>query len=118
MPLTPPVFIRGDDLLIFASIADAESWLEPVDVSPDDSAFDAEGRALHVRVRGEVKRSWTGIDQRGARVEVVVAEENPMHVDELRTELLRWLTAVEGSPPPSGELHDLVQLARKYVLRR
>lgn len=105
-----------DDLLIFETLAHAESWIEPVDVSPDDRAWDAEGRALSVRVRGEIKRGWIAIDQHKARVEIVATEDDPTHAEELRTELVAWLGQVEGSTP-TGTLAELVQRARRYAVR-
>lgn len=116
MPITPPVFVRSDDLYIFDTVADAESWLEPVDVEPDKHGYDAEGRALLVRVVGKVKKGWLGIDQSGARVEVSLAEESPTHAEELRGELVRWLTAIDGAVPAGG-LAELVERARRHVVR-
>ncbi len=122
MPITPPVFVRTDDFPIYGSVADAQLDIEPVDVSPEDRAYDAEGRALAIRVRGEVKKHWFVrdrlgvIDQSGARVEITLAEEDPTHGEELRAELVGWLTQVEDAPA-DGTLAELVERARKYVHR-
>ncbi len=117
MPITPPIFVRADDLYVFDTVALAESWLEPVDVEPDERAYDAEGRALLVRVVGQVKKGRIWIDQSGARVEITLAEEIPMHAEELRGELVRWLTAVDGAAPLGG-LADLVERGRRYAVGR
>jgi hypothetical protein len=116
MPIAPPIFVRGDDLYVFDAVADAEAWLEPVDVQPGERGYDAEGRALVVRVVGKVKKGWFGIDQGSARVEIALAEESPTHAEELRGELVRWLTAVDGSAPAGG-LVELVERARRHAVR-
>lgn len=116
MPITPPIFIRADELLVFDSVAQAESCLEPVDVQPDERGYDAEGRALFVRVVGEVKHRWIWIDQSGARVEIVLAEDTPAHAEELRSVLASWLSELEGAPV-TASLAELVERGRKYVYR-
>jgi len=117
MPITPPIFVRSDDLYIFTSVAEAESYLEPVDVEPDEQGYDSEGRLLRVVVRGEVKRSGISIDQSRARVELVLAEEVPTHAEELRAVLGDWLARAEQvTVSPGDSLSDLVKRARKYAL--
>lgn len=117
MPITPPIFVRADDLYVFDTVEDAESSLEPVDVDPAVRGFDAEGRALSVRAIGEVKKHWIMIDQSRARVVITPAEEIATHVEELRAELVRWLTAVEGAVPTDG-LAELVLRAHRHVVGR
>ncbi len=113
MPITPPIFIRSDDLLSFSSVEEAASYIEPVDVEPTDKGYDAEGRLLRVLVRGEVKSGPFGIDQRGARVEILQAEETPGHAEELRVLLADWLGRVRPAPDlPSANLSELVARVR------
>jgi len=62
LPLTRPARTRGrgfarhrrslDELYVFRSKEEAESFMEPVDVEPDERGYDSEGRLLHVVVRG------------------------------------------------------------------
>ena len=47
-----PIFIRADELYVFRSKEEAESFMEPVDVEPDERGYDSEVRLLHVVVRG------------------------------------------------------------------
>jgi hypothetical protein len=116
VPITPPIFVHGDDLLTFESVEEAESYLEPVDVHPDEQGYDSEGRLLEVVVRGEVRRGWISIDQSHARVELVPAEEVPSHAEELRAVLGDWLARVEREViPPTASLPDLVERARKHA---
>lgn len=116
MPITPPIFVRGDDLLTFTSVEEAESYLEPVDVEPDELGYDSEGRLLRVIVHGEVRRTGITIDQSRARVELVLAEEIPGHAEELRTVLGDWLARAERLPvSATAGLPDLVERARKLA---
>jgi hypothetical protein len=117
MPITPPIFICADDLYAFRSVEAAESYLEPVDVDPGERGFDSEGRLLNVLVRGEVKQGWLGIDQRQARVEIVLAEPNPTHAEELRARLGAWLGLVDRMPELAmARLSDLVARAKRHVI--
>src|SRR6266446_8794504 len=52
MSITTPIFIRADALYVFRSKEEAESFMEPVDVEPDERGYDSEVRLLHVVVRG------------------------------------------------------------------
>ena len=109
MPIVPPVFIRGDDLYIFASVADAESYLEPPDVEPDERGYDSEGRLLRVVVR----RRGMGVNP---WVELVLAEEAPSHAEELRAVLGDWLARAERvAVSPTASLPDLVERAGKHA---
>ncbi|HEX9049461.1 MAG TPA: hypothetical protein VF841_02910 [Anaeromyxobacter sp.] len=115
MAITPPIFVLADELLVFDTVTAAESFLEPVDVEPGERGFDSEGRALLVRVVGEVAKGRFSVNQSRARVEIVLAEEAPTHAHELHDVLVRWLTAVEGAAP-SDALAELV--ARAHTLGR
>jgi hypothetical protein len=116
MPITPPIFVRSDDFLVFPSVEAAESFLEPVDVEPTDRGYDSEGRLIRVGVRGEVRRGGIGIDQSGARVELSLAEDAPGHADELRAALVTWLEQVEpGTNLASDNLAALVARANRHA---
>jgi hypothetical protein len=116
MPITPPIFVHTDDLLVFPSVEAAESYLEPVDVEPTDRGYDSEGRLLRVGVRGEVRRGAIGVDQSSARVELCLAEDTPGHVDELRAALVTWLEQVEpGTIIASESLAALVARANRHA---
>lgn len=116
MPMTPPIFVRSDGLLVFPSVEAAESFLEPADVEPTDRGYDSEGRLLRVGVRGQVRRGGIGLDQSGARVELRLAEETPGHADELRAALATWLEQVEpGTNIASEDLAALVARAKRHA---
>jgi hypothetical protein len=42
VPITPPLFLWVPDWMIFLSVAEAESWIEPPDVD-EFLAYDATG---------------------------------------------------------------------------
>ena len=114
MLITPPIFIRADELYVFRSKEEAESLMEPVDMEPDERGYDSEGRLLHVVVRGEVKYGRVGgIDQRGARVELVLAEEIPHHREEFRALLAKWLAVADAVEEglAAATLEELVERA-------
>ncbi len=116
MAITPPIFVCTDDVYVFRDKDEAESFLEPVDVKPDDKGYDAEGRLLHVLVRGEVKRGRWSIDQSNARVELVLAEDQPTHREDLRARLAEWLRGVGDVKPGAAEatLEELVVRAVQH----
>jgi hypothetical protein len=117
--VTPPIFVRADDLHIFDSVEEAESWMEPVDVEPGEVAYDAEGRLFHVVVRGVVKESGFSIDQSGARVELVRVEAQPGHAEDLRRVLVEWLGRVEqGADLNGASLAAMVERARSWNARQ
>ncbi len=92
--------------------------LEPVDVEPGEVACDAEGRLLRVVVRGEVRRTGPFIDQSGARVELVLVEDQPEHAEDLRRVLLDWLGLAEpGVDLSTANLAALVERARSWKAR-
>lgn len=117
MPIKPPIFVCSDDVYAFASKEEAESFLEPVDVAPDERGYDAEGRLLRVGVRGEVKRGRGYVDQSGARVELVLAEEQPGHREELRSRLAEWLRRAGQDSPAlaTASLEQLVERAASHA---
>lgn len=112
MPMKPPLFVCSDDVYAFASKEEAESFLEPVDVEPDERGYDAEGRLIRVVARGEVRQGRGWVDQSRARVELVLAEEEPSHREELRTQLAEWLRRA-GQDSPTLETASLEQLVER-----
>jgi hypothetical protein len=123
VPIVPPIFVRGDDLYIFRSVAHAESFIEPVDVDPSERAFDSQGRLLRVSVAGEVRRrtgliGWESIDQSHARTVTDLAEKHPNHAEELRRILVDWLRSAGELPPDCdcGTLPGLVERVAKHAV--
>lgn len=90
VPIVPPIFVHGDDLHVFASRSEAESWLE--DCEPEDRAFDSEGRLLRISGR----KSWSAgnlVTRKYGGVTVTLAEDAPTHQEELRRLIADWLPA-------------------------
>jgi hypothetical protein len=119
MPITPPIFVQSDDLHAFNSVAEAEAYLEPADVRPDDRAYDSQGRLLRVKVRGEGRSGAVAVEEGDARVVLERVEEGPGHAGELRTLLVGWLARVEPAPELAGaSLPDLVERAWRRTARQ
>lgn len=119
MPITPPIFVLSDELHAFNSMAEAEAWLEPVDVRPDDRGYDSQGRLLRVVVRGEGRSGAIAAEEGDARVVLEPAEAGPGHADELRALLVAWLGRVEPSPDlAAAGLPDLIERAWRRTARR
>ncbi|HEV8044371.1 MAG TPA: hypothetical protein VGP38_04265, partial [Rubrobacter sp.] len=79
----PVVIVEGWDVSLFESVAEAESYLEPVDVSDGVYfGFGAEGRLSR-------------IETDGVRVRIRTAEKEPIHVEELEDLLRGFLERVE-----------------------
>ena len=104
--VAPPIFIIGDtDVIMFASVRQAERDLEPIDVrSGGFVAYDSLGRLLRL----EASR-W--------RVTITLAESEPSHVSELENALRAYLKALND---PVGEdakceLPFLVDACRKFM---
>jgi hypothetical protein len=94
--MKPPITIDDHgDISIFEAVEDAESYVEPIDVTSGDLvAYDSEGRLL----RGQVVKR--GFLRRGVRLEP--AEIEPFHAATLREVLIGFLVKL-------GEPRDLLE---------
>ena len=105
-PSGPLIVAAGTDLLVFATPADAEGYLEAIDVEQGEyeAAWDGTGRRVALRVRAEPYRALFGL-LRG-RAERVTAREVGPEPDEagLRERIARFL-ASRGVPPPAPGAH-------------
>ena len=98
----PPIIAdnRGD-LCVFETVAQAESYMEPVDVRNGEYVvFDSEGRLLVPVVASNGNRERTVLKS---------AESVPAHEKALRDALVRFL-AKTRSASPSPEKMSLAQL--------
>ena len=100
-----PIFVDySGDLNLFKTIEAAEGYVEAYDIAAC-KAYDSEGRLLSIAPAPKFS----------FRRDVVLkpAEELPTHGDQLRTTLIRWLTAVGESPDALEPmaLSDLVAVA-------
>jgi hypothetical protein len=102
--IIPPIFIVEDeDVIILASIAKAQSWIEPIDVQLGGfEMYDSVGRLLKI----ETFR-WRGN-------KITSLEEQPTHQKELEHALRRYLKAsnVPQAHDPSCDLPCLVEACR------
>ncbi|MBC7810421.1 MAG: hypothetical protein H7175_04705, partial [Burkholderiales bacterium] len=81
--MKPPIFIyEPGTLMVFASLDDALSYIEPVDVYENlYVAYDSEGRLLHLSARDKTFRYPI----------TVTPEDVPTHQDDLRNLLVPFL---------------------------
>lgn len=112
--ILPPVFLWDpDDLAVLPSLAEASSWLEPIDAADGRTrAWDSTGLPLAVRVEGRITgRRW--IDQTGARTVITAGTPGAEHVEAFRSALVTFLTEIgrEIGDPARWTLQDLVQEA-------
>lgn len=109
MTPTPPIFVVEDiDIGIFDSLEDAQRFLEPWSIKARaGKIYDAEGRLI------EAKADNT-------RVTLFLAEDMPLHADELTSFLRRFLQVI-GEPVGSDlncDLRALVEACRGRLIRR
>jgi hypothetical protein len=119
--ILPPVFLWDpNDLAVFPSLAEAASWLEPIDAADGRTrAWDSTGLPLAVRVEDRITgRRW--IDQTGARTVITAGTPGAEHVEAFRSALVMYLTEVgrQIADPPEWTLQDLVQEAVYTPLAR
>lgn len=90
--ITPPLFIHeGGDLMIFETIDDAVRYIEPVDVIEGVYVgYDSQGMLLKFKAQSQ------RYDQ---PIEIVSAETEPTHQEELRDVLITYLRALGISEP-------------------
>lgn len=104
MNLIEPPIIVGEywDVTLFVSVAEAESYLEPWDVTDETfRCYDAEGRLLE-------------IEPDGSGVRIRAAEESPGHAGELEDLLRGFLERVGESVDPGCDLSCLVAACDRH----
>jgi len=105
--MKPPIFVyENGDLTIFASVEDAETGLEPIDVENDIyTAYDSEGRLLQ-------------LIPTSPRITMKDGEKEPTHAEELRVILFEFLLYVglSGDWLKGASLQELVAKASEYKL--
>lgn len=98
-PDTPLFVWESGDLRAFASVADAEAALEPTDVKDGIyRGFDAAGRLLRLGATVRRQRLLGLLTVKRERVEVSLAEDEPLHRAELDEVLVRFLRATGADP--------------------
>lgn len=103
-----PIFvIEGEDVIIFNSLEDVQSQLEPIDVRNNIFiSYDAEGKLVKIETDGRY-------------INVKLVEEEPMHVAELEALLRNYLIAMKEPEAEEAtcDLQCLVQLSLKYACK-
>jgi hypothetical protein len=104
------VLAAGGDLRIFSTIAEAERYMEPVDVTNGEYVcYDSEGRLLAVRVDPRERVSRTVVSNRYG-VTVSAGQDEPRHANELRSALLAFLAKVRHEEARSNEHRSIEEL--------
>lgn len=99
---SPIIVAEGRDVALFVSVAEAESYLEPIDAADGIyRGYDAEGRLLKV-------------EPDGSGVRVRAAEGSPGHVGELGDLLRGFLERVGEPVDPGCDLWGLVAACDEY----
>jgi|CXWL01.1.fsa_nt_gi hypothetical protein len=112
--MKPPIIIsENGSLIFFRSLAEAERYLEPIDVRNQEYvAYDSEGRRLDLRVEKEVFAIGLLRLRQIARERVRIdqAQEDSAHPEELKNILQDILKKIGISPDwlHSATLQDLV----------
>jgi hypothetical protein len=90
--IAPVIIDDHGDLDFFASVEDAELYLEPWAVEEGFTAYDSEGRLLELRVEGRESPDLFGlIRSKVDHVRIEAVEDEPHHAPQLRASLLTFL---------------------------
>ena len=109
--MKPPIIINENgSLSFFKSVADAERYLEPIDVRNQEYvAYDSDGCRLELRVEEEVVAGLLGLGKtRRERVCIIQAEEVPAHAEELKNILRASLQEIGSSQESLHSLQEFV----------
>ena len=99
----------------FASVEDAERYLEPWAAEQRLTAYDSEGRLLEIGVERGESSFFFGLSKGMVDYVVLVAvEDEPDHAPQLRATILSLLERTGCSPANSGKL-PLRELVRRGV---
>ena len=114
--ISAPVIVDDNgDLDFFASIEDAELYLEPWAVEEEFTAYDSEGRLLKLKVERRESPILFGLWKTSVDDVVIEAvEDQPNHAPQLRATLLTFLERTGISLENSDEL-PLRELVRRGI---
>ena len=110
MIIAPVIVDDNGDVDFFASVEDAELYLEPWAAEVGFTAYDSEGRLLDIRVEGRDSPSFFGlIRSKVDHVLIEAVEDEPNHAPQLRATLLTFLNRIgisldNSDVLPLGEL--------------
>ena len=115
--LVPPVVIlESQSVYVFASVAEAERSLEPIDVNEGCYiGYDAEGRLLDIGVRQADRRSRSFLPTPREVVRVQLAEGVTNRLGELRGLLLKYVGGGAMNPNllANASMPELISIARE-----
>ena len=115
MIIAPVIIDDHGDLDFFASVEDAELYLEPWAVEEGFTAYDSEGRLLELRVeRRESPVLFGLIRSKVDHVRIEAVEDEPNHARQLRATLLTFLER-SGLSLDNSDLMPLGELIRRGV---
>jgi len=113
--VAPVIVDDNGDVDFFASIEDAELYLEPWAVEEGFAAYDGEGRLLGIRVeRRESPELFGLIRTEVDNVLLEAVEDEPHHAPQLRATLIAFLEK-SGLSLDSPEFVPLRELVRRGV---
>jgi hypothetical protein len=113
--IAPVIIDDHGDLDFFASVEDAELYLEPWAVEEGFTAYDSEGRLLELRVeRRESPVLFGLIRSKVDHVRIEAVEDEPNHARQLRATLLTFLER-SGLSLDNSDLMPLGELIRRGV---
>ncbi|SFL83788.1 hypothetical protein [Nitrosomonas communis] len=110
----PIIVVEHGDVAIFNSAANAEIWLEPIDVKNGEYvAYDRDGRLLQLVIKLIEKPSFIGEVKSIESVKISGAEEGVNHVIALRKALINFFKKTEAynQNDESLPLNELVNKA-------
>ena len=115
MIIAPVIIDDHGDLDFFASVEDAELYLEPWAVEEGFTAYDSEGRLLELRVeRRESPVLFGLIRSKVDHVRIEAVEDEPHHALQLRATLLTFLER-SGLSFDNSDAIPLGELVRRGV---
>jgi hypothetical protein len=113
--IAPVIIDDHGDLDFFASVEDAELYLEPWAVEEGFTLYDSEGRLLELRVeRRESPVLFGLIRSKVDHVRIEAVEDEPHHALQLRATLLTFLER-SGLSLDNSEVLPLGELVRRGV---
>jgi hypothetical protein len=113
--IAPVIIDDHGDLDFFASVEDAELYLEPWAVEEGFTLYDSEGRLLKLRVeRRESPILFGLIRSKVDHVRIEAAEDEPHYALQLRATLLTFLER-SGLSLDNSDLMPLGELVRRGV---
>lgn len=115
MIVAPVIVDDNGDVDFFASIEDAELYLEPWAVEEEFTAYDSEGRLLELRVERRESPFFFGLSKTVVdHVVIEAVEDQPNHAPQLRATLLTFLERV-GISLDNSHVLPIRELVRRGV---